>query len=585
MPTMSDKDFKRWRDRLRFAKDKWIERGLIGKKSSEMRMLIEFYRGNQWAHVLGMYGELEQDDQHTVNKIYPVANTMMANVSSRNPEVQVFPRNPPSIPMAVPVQHLVNYDIEELNMKRQSNKALLHHLFAPFGAIRHGFTPTEEYETESGRRMQLYRPSKPDRPFMRAIPIWNLLMDPTAETFHPDEGMRWVAFREIMRLADIQDNPNMISRSDLKDFAGNVSPAWGEIGAGILGETGDPDRESYVEVYTVYEAVERTWFQITLDGVDKPLRNPDDWPIPWETLPVSIFQANEQMDTPFPLPILSQAAGIQIEKNKLRTMMGQLVFRLRRLIAYQQGQIDESELTKIELAQINEMIATKGSPNEVLQMISSGVFPQELLQYDALLDEDLRESVGQGKMGRAQRINVETAHEASFVQRGDDINTGRIVEKFEEFNEDAIRLYMQGRRATMDVTGPEVVRIIGQKDADGIQQWATVDPEVLHGEFEFKVVHGSTQKKDREREAQKAAADLTIALQMQDIFKAAYFARKYLEARGISPDEGLTNEALVASAVREVDTIRRNAQIGEEKPAGGSIRPEVAALGGGGALQ
>jgi hypothetical protein len=567
---MSDKTFKLWQERLRFAKNTWMRKGLIGtQQASVMRMLIEFYRGNQWAHLSGIPG-LEDEDLACVNKIFPVANTINGDVASRNPKVQVFPRNEDSAGKAIPVENLINYDIEELNFKRQSNKALSGHLFAPFWAVRHGFTPSEETETEGGRRLHLYRPAKPDRPWIRAWPCWNTLMDPRAESFHVDEGLEWVAFREVQFLEDIKDNPNMISRQDLGDYAGNISPEWQETGPRDgFDWRDDPDKDRLVELFTVYEAREQTWFQMTLDSLTKPLRNPDEWPIPWETLPVSIFQVNEQIDTPFPLSIMDECAPIQVEMNRLRTMMYQLVFRLRRLLMYQKNSIDNDEVKKVEDGAINELIACSGVPRDVIQMVTSGVFPQELLQYWGLLEEDLREVVGQSKMGRAQRINVETAHEVERVQQGQDVNTGRIVDAYETFNHDIIRLYMQGRRTTMDITGPEIVRIVGQQDADGLQQWGRVEPGDLHGDFDFHVVHGSTRPRDREREAQQAALDLQIAQGMTDQFKLDFWVRRFCEARGVDPARGMNPNSLVASYVRNLDEIRRQAQIGEEAPAGG----------------
>jgi hypothetical protein len=578
------KDFKRWRDRLRYAKKTWVDHGILGSQHpSHMRLLIEFYRGNQWAHLSGIPG-IHEDHLASVNKIFPIANTLHGDVASRNPQVQVFPRTDDSIPKALPVENLINYDIEELNFKRQTNRALAYHLFGPFGVVRHGFTPPEEFESESGRRMQMYRPAKSARPWIRAVKPWNVLFDPSCDYFHPDEGLEWVAFRDVMLLADIKDNPNMIARDQLKDFQGNISQEWKDMQYGHHDAGDDPDMKNKVEVFTVYEARERTWFQMTLDGVDNYLRDPDDWPIDWETLPVSIFQVNEQMDTPFTLPIMDQCPSIQQELNRLRSMMGELVFRLRRLIGVQATGMDDAEINKIEDGAINEIIKTKASPKEVIQLITSGVFPQELLQYEALLEEDMREVVGQSKMGRAQRINVETAHEVERVQQGQDVSTGRIVDAFETFNQEIIRLYMQGRRATMDITGAEIVRIVGQQDENGIQAWGQVAPGDLHGDFDFNVVHGSTRPRDRDREAQKAAADFQLAFNAPDIFKAAFFARKYLEARGIDPTRGLTDQALTASAVRTLDTIRRNAQPGGEAAAAGpQIDPNIAAaLGGGG---
>ncbi len=577
---MNKKEFKLWQDRLRFAKGVWTRKGLIGSEPSTMRLLIELNRGNQWSHLANTFGDLDPEFYATANKVFPIANSIEGEVAARNPRVQVFPNTPEATAVASPIEHLINFDIEELNFKRQSNATLKHALWAPFGVIRHGFTPKEEFETldDRPRRLQLYRPAKPDRPWIQHKPIWDVLMDPTSRSFHVDDGMWWVALRDIMWLEDIKANPNMISREDLKNYAGNISPEWKEMRTAEFDADDDPDKGSYVEVWTVYESRERTWFQVTLDGLDKPLRERNDWPIPWETLPVSIFQVNEQADTPFPLAIMDGVPPIQIEINRLRTMMGQLVFRLRRLIVYDKNKIDSDEANKIEDAAIMEMITCKGLPSEAIAEVSAGSFPQELVPYYEILLEELRELTGQSKMGRGQRINVESASEATFVQQGQDVNTARISDAFEEFNRDVIRLYMQGRRATMAETGDEMVRIVGEVDADGLQQWAKVTPQDLHADFGIHVVHGSTRKRDKAAEAQAAAIDLQVAQASPDIFRVNYFARKFLEARGIPPEQGMTAEALVAAKILTLDQIRRNAQVGEEEAATPGFSPDVAAL-------
>ena len=108
---------------------------------------------------------------------------------------------------------------------------------------------------------------------------------------------------------------------------------------------------------------------------------------------------------------------------------------------------------------------------------------------------------------------------------------------------------------------------------------------MLHGDFELQVVHGSTRKRDKAAEAQTAAADLQVAMNAPDMFRVAYFARKFLEARGHAPEQAFTAQALGASVVRTRDQIRREAQAGEEKPAGPGFDPKVAALTAGGPQQ
>ncbi len=186
---MNETEFKLWRDRLKFAKDVWASKGLIGDGASTMRLLIELNRGNQWAHLRSTFGDdFDEELYATANKVFPIANSIKGEVAARNPQVQMFPNSPEATKMASPVEHLINYDIRELNFKRQTNMALNHALWAPFGICRHGFTPREEFEADDGRRMQLYRPAKSDKPWIKARGIWDTLMDPTGSSFHVDDG-------------------------------------------------------------------------------------------------------------------------------------------------------------------------------------------------------------------------------------------------------------------------------------------------------------------------------------------------------------------------------------------------------------
>ena len=573
---MQPKELAEWREKLRFGKEDWERRGYIGTSSaasSSLQTLIEFYRGNMWGGL--DWAGLSKSDLMTVNKIFPIANSIDGDVAARRPELKLRGKSEHSAPLARPVQTLINNDLEEIGWKRQTNRAMRDHLFAPVGILRHGFTPQVEFEATVGkskrpRRLQRFR-SQPDRPWVQRYPIWNTLMDPSSVFFHPDEGMRWVAFREIALLDDIKANENMITREDLKDFAGNIDPQWAPHPRDRENEN-DPEQDQYVECFTVYDAIERTWFQITLDGLDKPLREKDDWPIPWETLPISIFSVNEQMDTPHPVSILENAIPVQNELKKVRTIIHTVALATRRIIVAGKG-ISKEEVDKIEDAPLVSLIRASGNPSEALAQFTAAAFPSDLLAYENILDEDLREIAGQSKMGRGQRINVESAEEASHVQRGQDVNISRISDAFEDFNLQAAKLYMQGRRKTMELTGAETVAVVGEGAAQKITEWTSVTPAHLAEDFAIEIEVGSTRRFDRDREAQLAAFDLKQAVEMPDFFKAAFFARKYVEFRGYDPEQAMTPNALLNSFAREgemlLQRIQNTEQGGTEAPTGG----------------
>lgn len=592
MAEMSPKEVQTWRKRLEYAKAMWVQHGLIGNtQPSTMRLSIEMYRSNQWKHLNRRYG-LSSEELRSVNKLFPTANQQQAETAARNPRVQLFPRNEESRDKAMPVQRLHNYDIIEQNHIRQLNGAFRDHQFAPFGIVRHGFTPEEEYATDKGRLLDLYRPAHPERPWIRRVAPWNGLLDPRAESFHPDGGMEWCAFRQITTARDIRDNPGLIERQDLDKIKGNVSREWRNmLPMGMRGPA-DPDADEDVEYWVIYELRERTWFGITLEaGMDKPIRQKADWPIPWESLPVNVFTVNEQMDTPFAISLLETMLPLQEELNRVRTIISRIANRIMRLVGVDTASVPQEEIDKLEDAELLEIIKVTGDPAKAIADIHGGVLPQELLLYASQVEEDLREVGTQSKMKRGQRVNVESGTEAAGILAGQSEGAGRVEDHFLKFVEETERTYLQGRRAAMVASGDsEIVPIVGFKDAEKVIDFATVSPEMIAGEFEFEVVAGSTRRLDYELEAQKAGADMAIALQSPNVFNIAYFARKYAEARQHDPSEALTPEAfeaaeLAADAV-DRDNELRSLGINEgggngAAPGGGVDANALVALGGG----
>lgn len=564
---MSPTEFKQWREKLRFAKTRWVEMGLIGTSHpSRMQMLTEFYRSNHWGHRHGQWHGLGSDDLVTANKIFPIANSVLGEVSAHRPEIEIQPGAEEAMEASGPVELLINRDLRELRWKRQVNDVLADHLFAPVGVLRHGFTPTAEWETKTGRRLERFGRAKPDRPWVRRWPLWNTLLDPHAERFHVDGGMRWCAFRAVLDIQDIRDNPNMISRQDLGDFAGNISREWMDMRPRHLRDTenDDPERGDWVEVWSVYDGVERKWFQMTLDGLDKPLREPEEWPLPWETLPVTLLGVNEQRDTPFYVPLMDPVIPVQEQLNKVHTMLSLLMRQIRRFIIVNKDALVDGEFEKMTAGELTEWFKKTGQENVLEQVTVGGAPIGEMLLYASSLEEIIRETVGQSKMGRGQRINVETAHEVERVQQGQDVNTSRIAAAFESFNEEAVGLYMQARRKTMELTGPESIRL-SNRDAQGVIQWARVSPDMMAGPFELSVRFGSTRAKDLDREAQKAAIDLQIGMGVgANIADINYLYKRYLTRRRIDPMKAARRFSEQAATVRSADQFRRDAQAGEE---------------------
>jgi len=146
-------DINVWRSRLGHSKRVWMEKGIIGAGGmSNMRVLIEFYRSNQW-RALENWGEIPQDELRVVNKVFPFANQQQASMISRNPATSYIARTQEWETSAPIVEELHNYDIREQNHKRQFAAAFRDKQFAPFGVIRHGYTPGDELDVPGRERV------------------------------------------------------------------------------------------------------------------------------------------------------------------------------------------------------------------------------------------------------------------------------------------------------------------------------------------------------------------------------------------------------------------------------------------------
>ena len=582
MPPEKMTPFDLWRARVEAAKKVWVGRGLIGSSEpSTMRMMMEFYRSNQWVGLEG-WGSLDDEELLVVNKIFPAANSMQAKLAVRNPKVNYFARNEEWEEFESAVKALHDYDIKEQKHIRQFNAAFRDKQFSPLGLVRHGFTPAKEFDTpeterKRKRRMQMYRPARPDRPWLRRIAPWNALMDPFCETFHPDGGMRWCAFRDVMRKDDIRDNPNMtIERDELERHAGNIAPEWAEMQDPALKDSGSPDLDDFFEVWTVYEAAERTWFQLTLSGPEDFLRKPDEWPIPWETLPINVFTTNSQMDTPFDISLMEMQAPLQVELNQTRTMMHQGVLRGRKMTFIDTNKIDEDDVTRIKNGDMNEFFMGTNI-KDAINTVNTSDLPQGAFVLQQQIVEDMREAGGQSKMDRGQRVNVETAEEARGIREGSSEADSRVQGDFETFIEEAEALYMQGRRFIMDETDQtEIVRIVGNDKSPRLFKWAEVDAEQLHGEYAFELVAGSTLKETPGRRAQQASVDLQLGLKVgNEVANIPLLWRKYLEERGIDPTEGVVPEAQeLADLDRKIGVAERAVGLAGQGGAGARPRPQ-----------
>lgn len=564
---MKPEAVQEWRQRLAHADRYWEKQGMApgGNRDSgapDAFQYIEYYRGNQWPK--WGWGGFNPEDLITVNVTFSNTNAFMSRISKRNPEVTATPKRKGSTESrrARINQLVLNYFLHELKMKREVDRALLDASLAPFGVVRHIFTPHIDKFDSEGKEIETYSQARPDLPGIKRYPFWDVRFDPTADSWMPDSSNTWVAFRDLLTMEQVKRHPRLTVREDLRPTK-SVDLLSMEMRSNPQRDVG-PDWHKLIEVWWIYEKIGRTWFAIS-PGSQKPLMDPAEWPIPWENLPYSFLAFNPQVDSNVPLPFPHTYASQQRELNKVETLMAELVKRLRRLVFMQRSGLTEADAAKIMSGDLSlqEVFLVDGALGDILKEVGIGGFDQTLMLYRAAIKEDIREQIGMSQMDRAQRINVESASEAVAVQAGSDTQSGRPEQVFEDFWQDIMRTFHQSLRYTL--SDEILIPVVGLADREAIgtmDEFHAVSREDVDGEFNIDIRVGSTLPKDHGREFAKA-------LQLKTLLVNDATVDQIELTRIVVEEAGFDSHSLVRSPEQVQDTEAILAANGQGGPPGG----------------
>lgn len=549
MPRFADTELLEWRQRLEYAHKYWGAKGLTSSSTepASAARFVEYYRGNQWGQI-GWAG-LAPEDCITVNVTHSNTNAMMSKLSKRNPDVIVTPtqRTSDFSARARRTELVMRHYMRELKMKRQVDRCLFDALLGPFGLVEHFYMPHIEKYDRDGVEIESYSQARPGLPGIRRRPWWDVRIDPMAESFEPDGTARWCAFRSLLTMEQVRSHPRLTVRDDLAPTK-SVDLALGHPRQNnVLGQ--NPEWSKLVELWWVYDKSDKKFFCLS-PGSQKALMEPEDWPIPWEALPYSYLAFTEQVDSNIPLPFPKVYEDQQIELNKNRTIMAELVKRLRRIVLGRRDAFTETDRKRLEAGDlgISEFFFADGSLGDAIAQVQLGNFPQELLLYDVKIQQDIREAMGLSQMDRGQRINVQSAAEANSVQTGSDIQSSRLEETFEDFWADILRRFNQTLRMVM----PEqvLVQIVGSADAAALAaegEYVNVTREDIQGEYSVKIRAGSTLPEDHNQLFAKA-------LQLKAVLKDDPAADQTELTRVLVEEAGFDSKRLGLSPAAVVET-------------------------------
>jgi hypothetical protein len=563
-----------WEERLRFADRVWEHKGLKGGEGYPQyaREGMDAYRN--YTSPEDGWGDLEADAIQRIPITFSSMNTMEAQLLARDPQMSLYPRTKEAAESAPIVETLINYYIYELRMRRQWKRALKDaNIVSGFGIVWHGYTPAiRKIKTnkvgEPERLIETYDPARPDTPWIRRVAPWDVRIDPTCSSFHPDEDAEWCARRCLISPQQFDDDP-MFARIDVQPTY-SWEHRFTRRQVDLAGDEG-PDLPEQIEIWEFYDKVNQIMFHLSPGASGKVVTKGGEraWPegIPREGLPYSYLAFNEQSDDPFPLSYESMIHDQNIELNKLRTMMAELTKRLRRVVLYRKDFLGEGEAEHmIEDLGLKEWVEAQGGDlDNIIKEINLGTFPQELMLYEQVIKETIRETLGQSNFQRARRENVESAEEASRIGMGDDTQVGRNQSAMEEFITDSVRKWHQGLRAV--ATDDILVPLLDEQDARELVKntnnpYLRATPKQIQGEFLFRMRLGSSRPTNEQREKQEAMVMLEMMQRFPERMVADQFIVDWLMAFNKSPSRYMLN-------AEEIQATGANVPPGEPGMAGG----------------
>lgn len=515
-----------WQARIRASEN------VQKKERAIWRRLIDFYENKQWLN-----STWDEDLKLTCNLFFSYVRTMIPSLIFKSPYVYIRPRKPAFEDKVKLIETLINYFVQECDLKKQARYALLDAFFS-FGVIKCGYTAHMETNQNAGEFLR-----DPEGNILREsdgtpqLAKGSFLKDQTGEPLiDPDTGeplleppniligesfffdrispediyfpidsvndperTDWIAQRFVRRVKDAKKDTNYDAkqrklikatgsiREESKDI--DLSTHYSEEVKQFLKEESET-----CEIFEIWDVRERR-VKTIVSGVSDYLRN-EPYPKGIEKHPFSFLKFNERPDRILPLPELLPGESLQKEYNESRTMM--MVHRKRFGRKYEalKGILTQDEMTKLKEGPDGTIIEVPSLGS--IQPIKDAPLDPVAYSQPPSTKEDWREIMGISgeRMGTS---GTSTATAASIVETASQTRVGDKLDLVTDWFKLISRKQLQSMQANL--TLPGVIKIAG---AEG-EQWVEYDPKQgdLEGEYDTNVEVGSSAPKNIESERQQ----------------------------------------------------------------------------------
>ena len=586
------KKYKRWLDRVKFARDTQEN-----KINDNIDLSYKYYQGKHWGH--NIEDDLLYNDEIVDNMVYTAVATIKPSIILNRPKVFVKPKRSQistrqgpidATSAALRMEGLASFLLDELEIQDELEKSVVDALLAPQGYVMVGF---EGKAIES----DLVSMIRNEEIFVRRISPKNVIRDPEA-TDHDLKDDKYICIKWVKTLEELKDDPNLKNTSDLKpnslvepnkkDMLGSftIKRFEDDADSAFTSEENDLAR---VEGYDVWDKEKQTFKVIVLTH-DKFLRDDNEWPTKFDRFPVEPIWFNFNPDETH---ALADTDVYLSKQNLLNRIMSKVLDHVKRAAdqkyAYNKRTVDRKAAEDFAKGPSASIIGVKGDPASGIAIIKDTAVSGDLYKTAAALKADIFSELGIGQYEAGGAEKLQTAKEAQMIQQGISsrrADRSKMVEKFysrvikkvmhvvqqhvQEESEiplnDSTFDSLQRMNPQALVSGEPTMGQGGQEVVENFP-FMRLDRDLIRGDFNFKIVSGSTTADSDQIRLQRAQMLLQFTLQNPLIDKVEA-TKVIMELGGFEEYIGrlMRDPAIVQQEAQQAAQQQIQAEIAVDKP-------------------
>jgi len=532
------KKYKRWLDRVKFARDTQEN-----KINDNIDLSYKYYQGKHWGH--NIEDDLLYNDEIVDNMVYTAVATIKPSIILNRPKVFVKPKRSQistrqgpidATSAALRMEGLASFLLDELEIQDELEKSVVDALLAPQGYVMVGF---EGKAIES----DLVSMIRNEEIFVRRISPKNVIRDPEA-TDHDLKDDKYICIKWVKTLEELKDDPNLKNTSDLKpnslvepnkkDMLGSftIKRFEDDADSAFTSEENDLAR---VEGYDVWDREKQTFKVIVLTH-DKFLRDDNEWPTKFDRFPVEPIWFNFNPDETH---ALADTDVYLSKQNLLNRIMSKVLDHVKRAAdqkyAYNKRTVDRKAAEDFAKGPSASIIGVKGDPANGIAIIKDAAVSGDLYATASALKADIFRELGIGQFEAGGAEKLQTAKEAQMIQQGISSRRADRSKTVEKFYSRVIKKVMhvvqqhvqeESEIPLNDSTFDSLQRMnpqalvsgdptMGQGGQEVVENFPfmKLDRDLIRGDFNFKIVSGSTTADSDQIRLQRAQMLMQFAVQ------------------------------------------------------------------------